>query len=143
MSNEPAVGEEALFWEPDQGGEVRPIDEALMFRVKEGGSSSASGVGDLRLPRLRRFMGLGRANAPKGENDDGAWVRAGGGVSGAVDDPLCRATSLGMPEARMRGGGAACSLEAASSLSDPDESDGERTRSECRRCCFVGTGGVL
>jgi hypothetical protein len=79
------------------------MNDELMCRVKDGGSSSASGVGDLILPRLRRLIGLGRAKAPNGEKEDGAWVRSADGVSGAADDALLRlATGLGMPEAKTR-----------------------------------------
>jgi hypothetical protein len=84
------------------------------------------------LPLLRLFIGLGRANAPKGEKEEGPCVgeRAARGVVGVfVEDLDCRATGLGMPEGRVRGG-TALSGFTGSSLSDPDESEGERTRSE-------------
>jgi hypothetical protein len=54
------------------------------------------------LPRLRLFMGLGRAKAPKGEKEDGAWGEVGlRGVTGPDDsfNPFLRcAMGRGIPE---------------------------------------------
>ena len=93
-------------------------------------------------------MGLGRANPPpNGENDDGAKVgvclRPASGVVGADEsrEVLLRCDiGLGMPEGIIL---LACTvLSCCSSLPESEESDEDLTRSEWRRLCSLGIGGV-
>lgn len=111
------------------------------------GEGSSSGVGDLILPRLRRLAGLGRAKAPKGEKEEGACdvvgLRFASGVEGAEGSAelfLRCVIGLGIPEGMIL---LACTVCSGSSLPESDESDGERTRSEWRRLCFLRIGGVI
>jgi hypothetical protein len=88
-------------------------------------------------------MGLGRAKPPpKGEYDEGG-LRAANGVVGAEGsrDVLLRCDiGLGIPEGIILL--AWTVLSSGSSLPESDESDEDLTRSEWRRLCFLGIGGV-
>jgi len=93
-------------------------------------------------------MGLGRAKPPpSGENDEGAklgvCLRPANGVEGAdgFREVLFRCDiGLGMPEGIVL---LTCTvLSSCSSLPESEESEGDLTRSECRRLCFLGIGGV-